>query len=99
MGQRSAHGAMALANKYVVCPEIFERETTQVFLKNWIYICHVSQLSTPTHRIVVEFNGSSLIVLKETDGTVRAFRNICRHRGARLVDSNEPTGRATIQCP
>ena len=59
---------------------------------------HQSQLAEPGDYFLAEVAGESLIVAKDQRSTIRAFYNVCRHRGARLCE--EQNGHAAaIQCP
>jgi phenylpropionate dioxygenase-like ring-hydroxylating dioxygenase large terminal subunit len=59
---------------------------------------HQSQLAEPGDYFLAEVAGESLIVAKDQRSTIRAFYNVCRHRGARLCE--EQSGHAAaIQCP
>ncbi len=59
---------------------------------------HQSQLAKPGDYFLAEVAGESLIVVKDQRSTIRAYYNVCRHRGARLCE--EQNGHAAaIQCP
>jgi len=46
-----------------------------------------------------EIGGSGVIVLRNTEGDLRAFHNVCRHRGARLIEESAGSGLKLLQCP
>lgn len=78
----------------------FELERQSVFLKSWIHVAHACELpeSGSFLRCDLEFAGASLLIVRGRDGEVRAFHNVCTHRGTRLVD--EAAGRTTkFSCP
>ncbi len=99
MKTRSARGAMTLPREYYTSAELFERERRLIFEKSWLYTGHVSQIATPRSYYVFSAGPESVIVTSDTEGEIRAFHNVCRHRGTRLCD--EAAGRFTggIQCP
>jgi phenylpropionate dioxygenase-like ring-hydroxylating dioxygenase large terminal subunit len=81
-------------------PDYFEIERQAVFLKSWIHIGHVSELPEPGSfvRRDLEFARASLLIVRGRDGQVRAFHNVCTHRGTRLVE--EASGRQSkFSCP
>jgi phenylpropionate dioxygenase-like ring-hydroxylating dioxygenase large terminal subunit len=91
-------GAKTLPQSYFVSPEIFAEELQKIFATNWVLVGHQSQLAEPGDYFLVEVAGESLIVAKDQRSTIRAFYNVCRHRGARLCE--EQNGHAAaIQCP
>src|SRR6266700_3653551 len=91
-------GAKTLPQRYFVSPEIFAEELQKIFATNWVLVGHQSQLAEPGDYFLAEVAGESLIVAKDQRSTIRAFYNVCRHRGARLCE--EQNGRAAaIQCP
>jgi glycine betaine catabolism A len=91
-------GAKTLPQSYFVSPEIFAEELQKIFATNWVLVGHQSQLAEYGDYFLAEIGGESLIVTKDQRSTIRAFYNVCRHRGARLCE--EQSGhRAAIQCP
>jgi Rieske 2Fe-2S family protein len=90
--------AKTLPQRYFVAPEIFSEELQKIFAANWVLVGHQSQLAEPGDYFLAEIAGESLIVTKDQRSTIRAFYNVCRHRGARLCE--EQNGHAgAIQCP
>jgi phenylpropionate dioxygenase-like ring-hydroxylating dioxygenase large terminal subunit len=61
-------------------------------------LCHVSSLREPGDFVTVDIGHESVFAVRDRDGTIRAFHNVCRHRGARLLDG---TGncQGPITCP
>ena len=91
-------GAKTLPQRYFVSAEIFAEELERIFASNWVLVGHQSQLTEPGDYFLADVAGESLIVTKDQRSTIRAFYNVCRHRGARLCE--EQNGHAaTIQCP
>jgi Rieske 2Fe-2S family protein len=91
-------GAETLPQRYFVSTEIFAEELQKIFAANWVLVGHQSQLAGPGDYFLAEVAGESLIVAKDQRSTIRAFYNVCRHRGARLCE--EQNGHAAaIQCP
>jgi phenylpropionate dioxygenase-like ring-hydroxylating dioxygenase large terminal subunit len=68
--------------------EYFEAEREAVFRRSWLNVGHVSELAEPGDYIVreIEVLGASLIIARGKDGALRAFHNVCPHRGTQLID-------------
>src|SRR4026209_1970358 len=79
-------GAKTLPQRYFVSSEIFAEELQKIFATNWVLVGHQSQLAEPGDYFLAEVAGESLIVAKDQRSTIRAFYNVCRHRGARLCE-------------
>jgi phenylpropionate dioxygenase-like ring-hydroxylating dioxygenase large terminal subunit len=80
-------------------PEWYELERKAVFLRSWINIGHVCELPEAGSfmRREMEFARASLLIVRGKDGAIRAFHNVCTHRGTQLVE--EAAGRkATFSC-
>jgi Rieske 2Fe-2S family protein len=91
-------GAKTLAQKYFVSPEIFAEEQEKIFSTQWMLVGHQSQIAGAGDYIVQQVIGESLIVIRDKSGEIRAFYNVCRHRGTRLKE--DVCGHASaIQCP
>ena len=71
---------------------IYRDESEQIFAKVWRFACHESELPEPFDYRVFDHDGQSLVAIRGGDGVVRAFLNVCSHRGAKLLD--KPAGNA-----
>ena len=65
---------------------------------SWQIACHVNSIPRPGDYETFDLGRESVFVLRDKDGSVKAFHNVCRHRGARLLDG-AGTCAATITCP
>jgi len=91
-------GAKTLPQRYFVSAEVFAKEQATIFSAEWVYVGHQSQIAASGDYFVQEVAGESLIVVRDQQGTIRGFYNVCRHRGTRLCE--EQRGHAgAIQCP
>jgi phenylpropionate dioxygenase-like ring-hydroxylating dioxygenase large terminal subunit len=79
-------------------PEFFALEKERVFAPSWQVVCHESDLPNPGDWHTLDCLGESAIVVRGADGTLRAFVNVCRHRGSRLVDGASGCARKLV-CP
>jgi glycine betaine catabolism A len=73
-------------------------ETEHFFLGGWVCIGHASLVGERGAYVTRQIGGENLLFVGDEEGRPRGFHNVCRHRGARLVDSPEGKVRR-IQCP
>jgi nitrite reductase/ring-hydroxylating ferredoxin subunit len=73
-------------------------EWDAIFKKTWQYACRVDQVARGGDFVVFELGLESILVLRGEDGCVRAFYNVCRHRGNRLVRNRHQGHAANIAC-
>jgi choline monooxygenase len=78
-------------------PRFLEVEREQIFRKSWQYLCHESKLSEPGSYIATDVQGQSIFAARDVAGTLRAFYNVCRHRGHELLKGDGNT--RFITCP
>jgi len=81
-------------------PEFFELERKAIFMRSWIEIGHVCELPEPGTwiRRELEFAKASLLIVRGKDGQIRAFHNVCTHRGTQLVEEESGKG-SNFLCP
>src|SRR5436305_3948255 len=100
--------AKALPQRYFVSLEIFAQEQSEIFSRNWLLVGHKGQLKKSGDFFVIEVPAppsqgygatkESLIVVRDQKSEIRAFYNVCRHRGTRLKE--DTCGHTSaIQCP
>jgi phenylpropionate dioxygenase-like ring-hydroxylating dioxygenase large terminal subunit len=78
--------------------EFFSVEMERVLRPSWQVVCHLSDVPSPGSWHTLEFLGESIIVVRGKDDQVRAFTNVCRHRGSRLVDGSSGCAKKLV-CP
>ncbi|MBL9063208.1 MAG: aromatic ring-hydroxylating dioxygenase subunit alpha [Tabrizicola sp.] len=74
-------------------------ERDHVFLNHWQVAGHISDLPAPGDWLTFDLLGERAVVMRGQDGQVRAFHNLCRHRGARVVDGRQGHCRGSVVCP
>jgi len=79
-------------------PELARLERERVLMPSWQIVCHVNSIPKIGDYETFDLGPESVLVLRDRDGSIRAFHNVCRHRGARLLDG-AGTCPATITCP
>ena len=78
-------------------PEILRREHEQIFRSAWQYAGHVGEAPEPGTFFVARAGRTPVVVTRTRDGELRAFLNVCRHRGFPVVEGAGK--RETLQCP
>lgn len=79
-------------------PEFFRLEMDRAIRPSWQIVCHQSDIPAPGDWRTLDLLGESIIVIRGQDDAVRAFANVCRHRGSRLVDGQEGCAKR-LTCP
>jgi p-cumate 2,3-dioxygenase subunit alpha len=79
-----ASGRFGVARTNYTDPAIFSAEMEQIFSRCWLYVGHDSELAAPDRFITRQVANRSVIFLRDRDGKVRCFLNICPHRGAQI---------------
>jgi Rieske 2Fe-2S family protein len=69
-----------------------------VFAKSWIFVASEPEIAEPGDYVTVNLGPRSVIITRDDDLSIRAFHNVCRHRGSRLIDDNAGSI-GNIVCP
>jgi len=88
----------SLPQGFYTDPSVYELELERVVLRNWVLAGHVSELPAPGDFKVVNVARESAIIVRGEDGDLRAFANVCRHRGS-LVCLAERGSAKEFSCP
>src|SRR6266542_62640 len=83
----------------LVSQEIFAREREKIFSNHWVLVGHQNQIAKSVDYFTAEVAGESLIIVRDKCGEIHSFYNVCRHRGARLIENTNGQLSAAIQCP
>ena len=78
--------------------ELLDLEYERVILPSWQFVCHANQVKEPGDYATLDLMRDSIIVMRGKDGVLRAFSNVCRHRGSKLLEGAGQC-RARITCP
>lgn len=99
-----------LPREAYLSPALFVREKDRIFCREWTLACREEDIPAAGDFLLVDLLGEKVLVVRGREGDLRAFYNVCRHRGCELALSAEepacrgdggPTGHlgATIRCP
>ncbi|MGF6489243.1 nitrite reductase/ring-hydroxylating ferredoxin subunit [Pseudomonas frederiksbergensis] len=80
------------------CPEHLKREQTRLFRSNALMVGLSCQLARPGDYLTDDLSGVPIAIVRTTEGGLSAFINVCRHRGARLLEG-QGTLSGTLSCP
>ncbi|MEK4069914.1 aromatic ring-hydroxylating oxygenase subunit alpha [Peribacillus sp. FSL R5-0717] len=87
-----------LKGEFYTSPEVFELEKKNIFAKSWLFVGYEYEVAEPGQYITTKVEGENILIVRGKDRVLRAFLNVCRHRGATLCsDSSGKTG--IIRCP
>jgi choline monooxygenase len=75
----------ALSPRLYLDPEVLGLEDERIFSRTWQFAGHVAQLPQPGTYLTANAGTQPVLVLRDDEGELRAFRNVCRHRGSRLL--------------
>jgi len=76
--------------------EQLRRERARIFARSWQYAGRADEVAEPGSYLATDAGGIPILVTRDREGELRAFVNVCRHRGAVLTEG--AGRRATIQC-
>ena len=96
--ETAPHGHRALPAWVYSHPELGALEIERVLMPSWQIVCHVNSIPRPGDYETLDLGSESVFVVRDKEGSIKAFHNVCRHRGARLLDG-AGTCAATITCP
>ncbi|MFK4112952.1 aromatic ring-hydroxylating dioxygenase subunit alpha [Streptomyces sp. NPDC002176] len=88
-----------LPGRYYTDPEVFRREQEALLESMWFCAVRGADLDRPGAFRTVQVGRESVLVTRDRTGTLRAFLNVCRHRGARLCTEESGEVRRSLQCP
>ncbi len=76
----------------------YRAEQQSIFRRSWLLVGHVCDLREPGDYVTMKAAGEPIMAVRGADGEIRAFSNVCRHRGARVADGAGNCGKA-FRCP
>lgn len=80
-------------------PAMFALEREKLFMTHWQVVGHECDVPNPGDWVTYDLLGERAVVMRGQDGVVRAFHNLCRHRGARVVDGTQGSCKGSVVCP
>ena len=97
-GQSTGSLLRTLPGCYYIDPEVFGREQRMIFERMWICAVRSDEIAGSGAFRVVSIGDESVIIVRGKDGALRAFLNVCRHRGSRICTEAEGQVRRNLRC-
>lgn len=97
--EQSATLLATLGGEFYTSAAVFAAEQAEIFENSWICAVRAADLAQPGQFKKVQIGRESVLVVRARDGLLRAFLNVCRHRGAQLCTESEGQVRRTLRCP
>jgi Rieske 2Fe-2S family protein len=88
-----------LAGQYYTDPAVFALEQSRIFEQTWACVVRSADLPAPGAFRKVQVGRESVLVVRGRDRQLRAFLNVCRHRGAQICTEDAGQVRRALQCP
>lgn len=93
----TAQPLRTLDARYYTDPDVFRAEQAGLFARTWQFAGHASRLEKPGDYFAFDLAGESLFCIKDRDGVIRTFYNVCQHRAHQLVQGQGST--RVVVCP
>jgi phenylpropionate dioxygenase-like ring-hydroxylating dioxygenase large terminal subunit len=87
----------SLPQHYYVSDEQFNEDVEKIWRRQWLYAGHVSQVASAGDHFTFTFLNESLVIVRTKDHDIRAYHNVCGHRGMRLCEGEGHARR--LVCP
>lgn len=78
--------------------DVFQQEIEKIFMREWNFVGHASELRDPGSFVVCDLFDQSVIVIRGRDGILRGFHNVCQHRGNRLETKRSGENKLRFVC-
>lgn len=95
--KKEATESYTLPAQYYTSEEILDLEKEKIFSKNWMYAGHIEKVDVPGKYFTLQILDQNIMIVKGKDDEIRAFYNVCPHRGHELVEGEGKT--SVIKCP
>ena len=76
----------SLPASFYTSDEVFDLDLEAIFGQHWIFVASEAEIREPGDYVTVDVGRNSLVVIRDDDENVQVLRNVCRHRGARILE-------------
>eukprot|EP01126_Amoeba_proteus_P018844 TRINITY_DN1959_c0_g1_i9.p1 TRINITY_DN1959_c0_g1~~TRINITY_DN1959_c0_g1_i9.p1 ORF type:complete len:210 (+),score=2.43 TRINITY_DN1959_c0_g1_i9:161-790(+) len=87
-----------MSREFYVTESAFKNDLTHVWLKTWLFAGYEFQVSTPGQYFTFQVGNENVVIVRNDNGELNGFHNVCRHRGARICTSPEGSIKSFV-CP
>ena len=87
-----------LERDFYLASEVFAADLARIFHRHWIFVGYAPQVPRPGDFFTYKVGSESIIVLRDRAGVIRAFHNVCRHRGSRICKTEQGNAHRLV-CP
>jgi len=94
---KNAAQSFTLPARFYFDQDIFDLEMDRIFARNWWYAGHQSQLGEPGRYLTTQIHDQNIFIVRDRAGDLKAFYNVCQHRGHELLTGTGKTN--VITCP
>jgi len=88
----------SLPQKFYTDADFFQLDLENIFYREWLFVGHSCEIMKPGEFMTVKIGAYPLIITRGNDRVIRAFHNVCRHRGQQLCTKDKGSG-ARLVCP
>ncbi len=88
----------SLGQKFYTDPDFYKLDLEHIWYREWVFVGHDCELPKAGSYITVQIGDYPVIVVRDSQGGIRAFHNTCRHRGSRICTAEKGTA-ARLVCP
>ena len=93
----STVGARTLPWSWYTDPAVLTLERERIFRRSWQYVGRQGEVAESGSFVATRVGDVPVVLVRDEEGTLRAFLNVCRHRGSLVCEGSGK--RATLQCP
>ena len=98
VGVKPSEAKQVLPVEAYTSQEWFDREQKELFSRVWTFACTMDDVKNPGDYKTVQVGLYPMVIVHGHDGEVRAFHNICRHRGSQLLENGSGQIKRTMVC-
>ncbi|AHD11905.1 aromatic ring-hydroxylating oxygenase subunit alpha [Phaeobacter gallaeciensis] len=95
MGRQKSH---SLEQAFYTDPGVYDLDLRQIFYREWLFAIPACEIPKPGNFVTQQVGAYSVVIVRGTDGVVRAFHNACRHRGSVVCKAKKGTSPKLV-CP
>ena len=87
-----------LERDFYVAPTVFDADLARIFHRHWLFAGYAFQAPKPGDFFTYRIGTESIVVLRDRGGEIRAFHNVCRHRGSQICKTESGNAHRLV-CP